>query len=104
VCRILDFKVNASLDHGFVSLEVFRTWWTAFQAKNNVRSAPANSALTVVSNQSQGAHTANRHLRAKGERNGLQKRTKIIFDKTMMQALHGAAAVGKKAHVRMKQR
>ena len=71
---------------GFVSLLVVRTCRTAFQAKNNVWSTPADSALTLVSHQSHNARTANRHLRAKGERNGIQRRP-IIFGKSMMRAL-----------------
>ena len=31
--------------------------------------------------------TANHHLRGKGERNGVQRRTKVSFNRTMMQAL-----------------
>jgi len=31
-------------------------------------------------------HTANRHLHSSGERNGAQRRTKVSFGKTMMQA------------------
>jgi len=50
-----------------------------FQAKNNRRSTPASSALTLVSHQSHNAHTANRHLRTKEERNGAQRRTKVSF-------------------------
>ena len=61
--------------------------WTAFQAKNNIWSAPAGSALTLVSNRSHNAHTANHHICAKGERNGVQRRTKVIFGKTMMWTL-----------------
>ena len=31
-------------------------------------------------------HTANRHLRGKGRRNGVQRRTKVSLGRTMMQA------------------
>jgi len=69
-----------SFDHGvllrFISLLAVRTCWTTFQAKNNIRSAPVGSALTQVSHRSYKACTANRHLRAKRERNGVQRRTK----------------------------
>ena len=58
-----------------------------FQAKNNVRSAPASSALTLASHQSHNACTANRHLHGSGERMGVQRRTKVSFSRTMMQAL-----------------
>ena len=61
------------LGHGFVSLLVL------------LDSAPAGSAPTLVLHQSHYAHTANRHLRAKGERHDVST---------------GAAAVGKKAHLR----
>jgi len=60
--------------------------WLPFQAKNNVR-RPTCTALTKVSHQSHNVHTANRHLRSKGERNGVQRRTKVSFGRTMMQAL-----------------
>ena len=61
--------------------------WIAFQANNNVWSAPAGSALTLVSHRSHNARTANCHIRAKGERNGVQRKTKVIFGKTMIWAL-----------------
>jgi len=54
--------------------------WLIFQAKNNGRSAPACTALTEVSHWSHNA-------RGKGERNGVQRRTKVSFGKTMMQTL-----------------
>ena len=48
----MDLKVGVSLDHGvslhFVSLLALLTCWATFQAKNNVRSAPASTALTQV--------------------------------------------------------
>ena len=31
--------------------------------------------------------TANGHLRGKGERNGIQRKTKVSFGRTMMQAM-----------------
>jgi len=83
----IDFKMDMLLGHGFVSLLVVRICWTAFQAKNSVWSAPAGSALTLVSHWRHNARTANRHLCAKGERNGAQRRTKVIFGKTIMWAL-----------------
>ena len=58
-----------------------------FQEKNNVRSTPASFALTIVSHQSHNAHTANRHLHSKGERNTAHRRTKVSFRRTMIQAL-----------------
>ena len=96
----IDFKVGVSFGYGFISLLVVRICWTAFQARNNVWSAPAGSALTLVSHRSPNARTENRHLCAKGERNGVQK----TFDKTMMWPNIGAAAVGEKAHLGTKRR
>ena len=70
-CLIYQFRVGVSgVLLCFISLLVIRTCWTAFQAKNNVRSAPAGFALTLVWHQSHKAHTTNRHLCTKGERNG----------------------------------
>jgi len=57
------------------------------QAKNNIRSALAGSELTLVSRQSYNTHTAYRHLRAKEEKNGVQRRTKVSFGRIMMRAL-----------------
>jgi len=48
-------------------------------------------------------HIADRHLHGKGERNGVQRRIKVSFGRAMMQSI-GAAAVGEKARLRMKQR
>ena len=77
-CLIYQFRVGVSgVLLCFISLLVIRTCWTAFQAKNNVRSTPAGFALTLVWHQSHKAHTTNRHLRTKGERNGVQRRTKV---------------------------
>ena len=49
----IDLKVGTSLNHEvtlrFNSLLAFRTCLVTFQAKNNVRSALASSALTLVS-------------------------------------------------------
>ena len=44
--------------------------WVKFQAENDLRSAPASSALSLVSHQSHNVLTANRHLRGSRERNG----------------------------------
>jgi len=77
----IDFKVGVSLGHGFISLLV------VLNSVPKVWSAPAGSALTLILHRSHNARTANRHLHAKGERNGLQRRTKVIFGKTMMWAL-----------------
>jgi len=67
VCSIYRFK-SAWVCHlivlCFVSLLAFQTCWVTFQAKNDVRSAPASSALTLVSHRSHNVSTANRHLRS----------------------------------------
>jgi len=66
----IDLKVGMSLNHGvslcFVSLLAFPTFWATFQAKNNVRSTPASSELTLVTHQSHNVSTTNRHLRSSG--------------------------------------
>ena len=81
----IDLKVCVTLDHDvslhFVSLLAIRTRWATFQAENNIRSAPASSALILVSHQSHNACTANCHLCGSGERNGAQRRTKVSFGK-----------------------
>ena len=68
----IDLKVGVSLDHGvllsFVSLLALQTRWATFQAKNNVKSAPASSAFTIVLHQSHNTCTVNRHLHTKEER------------------------------------
>ena len=51
--------------------------WATFQLKNNIRSAPASTALTLASHQSHNTHTTNRHLYGSGEKNGEQRRTKV---------------------------
>jgi len=61
--------------------------WLTFQAKNIARSTHACTTVTQVSHRSHNAHTATRHLRGKGKRNGVQMRTKVSFGRTMMQAL-----------------
>jgi len=74
--------------------------WLPFQAKNNVRSAPCLQCIYVSLTPSHNARTTNRHLHGKGERNGVQrKQSKLWYDASI-----GAAAVGKKAHLRMKRR
>ena len=87
----INLKVDVSLDHDvllhFISFIALRTCWATFKVKNNIRSTPASSALTLVWHQSHYVQTANRHLHRKGERNGAQRTTKISFGRTMMQAL-----------------
>ena len=70
-----------------ISLPALQTLWATFQAKNNVRSTSASIALAQVSHRSHNTHTANRHLRSSGERNGAQRRTKVTIGRTMMQTL-----------------
>jgi len=69
-----NLKVCVLLDHGallcFVSL---LTLEAKFQAKNNVRSAPASTALSQVLQRSHNACTTNRHLCGSGERNVEQR-------------------------------
>jgi len=73
----IDLKVGVSLDRGvllcFISFLALQTLWETFQAKNNVKSAPASTALTLVPHQSHNARTTNCHLRGSGERNGEQR-------------------------------
>ena len=75
----IDLKVDVFLNHGvlqhFISLLALQTCWAML--KNNVRSALASSAFTILSHRSHNAHTTNHHLRGKGERNGVQWRTKV---------------------------
>jgi len=65
--------VGVLLNHGaslcFVSLVAFQTCLATFQAKNNVRSAPASSTLTLVLHQSHNARTTNHHQHNSGQRN-----------------------------------
>ena len=78
-----DLKVGLSLDHDaslrFVTLLALQTCWEPFQVMNNIRSAPASSAHILVSHQSHNVCTANRHLYSSGERNGANRRTKVIL-------------------------
>ena len=50
----IDLKVGMSFDHD-VSLRA------TFQAKNNIRSTPASSALTLIFHRSHSVHTANHY-------------------------------------------
>ena len=60
--------------------------WTTFQAKNNVRSVPASSVITLVCAK---AITRVTYVCGSGERNGTQRRTNH-------DASTGAAAVDKR--------
>ena len=82
----INLKVGVSLDYYalFTSscsniLYNVPTYYAMFQAKNNIRSVPASSALTLISHQSHNVCTAHHHLCAKEERNGVQRRTKVSF-------------------------
>ena len=76
----INLKVGVSLNHSasphFVSLPTLEA---TFQAKNNIRSIRASTALVQVSHQSHNMRTANRHLHSSGERNGALRRTKVSF-------------------------
>ena len=84
---ILHLKYPRCLTMASFRFKFFEHGGQCSKQKKNVGSIPAGSALTVVPHWSQKARTANCHLRAKGERNGLQRRTKVIFGKTMMQTM-----------------
>jgi len=45
------------------------------------------TAVTKSSTKPRSGATTNHHLRGSGERNGEQRRTKVSFGRTMMQAL-----------------
>ena len=84
--QFIDLKVGVSLDPlCFNSLLTLWTLWTTFQVKDNVRSAPTNTAFNLVLHRSDNAHNANGHLRSSGERNGEQRRKKVSFSRTVMQ-------------------
>ena len=65
----------------------FEHFWVPLQVKNNVRSTSASTALTQASHQSHNAHITNHHLHGKREMSGAQRRSKVSFGRTMMQAL-----------------
>jgi len=74
--------------------------WLIFQTKNNARNAPhlpksCTEAMTRV------LQIVTHTVREK--RNGVQRRTKVSFGRTMMQST-GATAVGEKAHLQTKRR
>jgi len=85
---IINLKVGVSLAHGvslcFVSLLAYPVCRATCQAEKNVRSAPA---LTLVLHRSHNTSAANRRLCSSGERNGAQRKTKVSFSRTIMQAL-----------------
>ena len=64
--------------------QLLQKLWEAVQAEN---SAPASTALTQVLHQSHNTHTTNHHQCGKGVTNGAQRRTKVSFGRTMIQAL-----------------
>ena len=63
------------------------TFYKMFQAKDSVRNTSAITAVTNSSMKSWCSTTANRHLRSSGQRSAEQRRTKVSFSRTMMQAL-----------------
>jgi len=77
---VIIFKAGVSLDHGvsfhFILLPALQTLWIPFQAKNNLRSASASTAQVL--HRSHNTHTSNRHLCGSGEKNGAQRRTKVL--------------------------
>jgi len=86
----LSIKIEGVLPKHSVSLCFISSYFKHF-----VRS----SVLTQVLHQSHNTCITNRHLCSKGEKNGAQKRTKVKNHDTSNGA---AAAVGKKARLRMK--
>jgi len=81
----INLKVGVLLSLHFVLLLAYVGQHS--KQKNDVRSSSASSALTLVLHRSHNVHTANRHLCGSGGRNGAQRRTKVSFSRTMMQAL-----------------
>ena len=76
-----------SLSH---SEKVNRQLCFVFNGVQNVSSKRHTSAITAVTNSSMKSWcstTANRHLRSSGQRSAEQRRTKVSFSRTMMQAL-----------------
>ena len=103
-------------NHQFISDCVARFWcitmlrfqlpqthWVTSQTKNSVRGALASTALTQVSRWNHNVHNPNCHLHSKGERDAAQRRTKVSFGRTNMQALELLQLVGEKARLWMKQ-
>ena len=79
--------MGALLDHSAVSLCTLSN-----SPSKIVRNTPACIVLTQVLHLICIIHTleivsANRHLHGHGERNGTQRRTKVSFGRTIMQAL-----------------
>jgi len=71
--------------------------------KNDTRSASASTALTQVLHQSHKVCVTNCHPSGSGERNGAQKRTKVSFSETMMQALELLRLAKRYARLRTEQ-
>ena len=88
---VIDIKVGVSTQHGlslrFASFPAFRTF--GYHSKQKIMQEVPLLALYLpkVSHQSRNAHATNRHLCGKGERNGVQRRAKVNFSRTMMLAL-----------------
>ena len=80
----INLKVGVLLDYDlllcFISLLALQTCWATFQAQNNIRSAPASSALTLVLHRRHNARTTNRHLRTwqcRNEWSSKENKTKL---------------------------
>jgi len=58
-----------------------------FKPKDSVLNTSAITAVTKSSMKPRSGATTNRHLRGSGERNQEQRRAKVNFGRTMMQAL-----------------
>ena len=58
----INLKVGVSLDYYALLTSSCSNILCNVPSKNNIRSDPASSALTLVSHQSHNAHTTNRHL------------------------------------------
>ena len=75
----------------FNSLLALWILWTTFQVKNNVKSAPASTALTLVLHQSRNTHTTSHRWRKEWRTKENKGKLWLNHDANI-----GAAAVGKK--------
>ena len=63
------------------------TFTKRFKQKDSVVNTTVITAVTKSSIKPRSSATANRHLHSSEEKNGEQSRTKVNFDRTMMQAM-----------------
>ena len=101
VCPSHWFKSGCVTQSWCITMLFFQllwTHWATFLAKNSKRSILASTAFTQVSHWSHNSRAANHHQRYSRERKEAQRRTKISFGRTMMQALEQLWLV--KRHVR----